>query len=99
MYGLLFPGLYLETSNDVTIRVGKLLQLNCSIIGAANSSQLSWYHGNQSLSNHTTKLSNETIQLIIEQVDWINNGSYVCKEKGKDNTVQPKSVAVTIGGK
>lgn len=90
-------GLYLETSNDVTIRVGKLLQLNCSIIGAANSSQLSWYRGNQSLSNHTTKLSNETIQLIIEQVDWINNGSYVCKEKGKNNIVQPKSVAVTIG--
>ena len=92
--------MHLKSSSDTTIRVGEPLRLNCSIIGAVNASQvqLCWYHGNQSLSNLTRRLSNETIQLVIDQVSWINNGSYVCKEKGRFG-VQPKSVMVIIGGK
>ena len=93
--------MYLHISSDVTIRVGKQLQLNCTIVGAVNSSrvQLSWYRGNQELTNLTRKLSNETVQLVIDHVSWINNGTYVCRENNHSNRVHPESVLVTVGGK
>lgn len=90
----------MSTSSDVIIRVRKQLKLNCTIIGAVNSSnvQLSWYHGGQELSNVTRKLNNKTIQLVIDHVSWINNGSYTCRENNGER-VQPKSVMVRVGGK
>ena len=96
----LISGMYLNTSSDVTIRVGRQLQLNCTIVGAANLSkvQLFWYRDNQRLTNLTRKLSTETIQLVIDQVGWISNGTYVCRENDS-NRVQPKSVMVRVGGK
>ncbi|KAJ7370572.1 hypothetical protein OS493_031307 [Desmophyllum pertusum] len=87
--------MYLNTSSDVTIRVGRQLQLNCTIVGAANLSkvQLFWYRDNQRLTNLTRKLSTETIQLVIDQVGWTSNGTYVCSENDS-NRVQPKSVMI-----
>ena len=81
--------------------MGKRLQLNCTITGADNPSkfQLSWYHGAQRLTNNVAKmLNNETLQLNIDHVDWNNNGTYFCKETGK-NDVQPRHVTVQVGGK
>lgn len=90
----------MNTSSDVTIRVHKQLKLNCTIAGAINSSsvQLSWYRGGQELSNVTRKLSNKKVQLVIDHVSWINNGSYTCRENSGER-VEPKSVMVRVGGK
>lgn len=66
-------GVYLITSSDVTVRVGEQLQLNCTVVGADNSSkyQLSWYHGKQKLGeNVIAKLRNNTVQVNIDAVDW-----------------------------
>ena len=92
--------MHLYTSNDVTVRVGEQLQLNCTVVRAVNSSevQLLWYHGTQRFTNLTRKLSNETIQLEISHVSWSDNGTYVCREH-KSNRVQPASVTVRVGGK
>ena len=92
--------MYLNTSNDVTIRVGKQVQLNCTVVKAVDSAevQFSWYHGNLRLTNLTRQLSNETIQLLISNVSWSDNGTYVCKGN-TDNRVQPVSVTMRVGGK
>ena len=88
------------TSNDVTIRVGQQLQLNCTVVRAVNSSkvQFSWYHGTQRLTNFTRPLNNKTVQLVINNVSWSDNGRYVCRERSS-NRVQPVSVMVRVGGK
>lgn len=90
---------HLNTSRDVIIRVGEQLKLNCTIIGTKNLSnyQLSWYHGTQRLAHMTKKLSNTTIQLVIDHVAWNSNGTYACKGTGV-NSVQPKDVLVRVGG-
>ena len=102
MYLFLHPLLgpvHLNTSRDVTRRVGEQLTLNCTIIGTKNLSnyQLSWYHGTQRLAHMTKKLSNTTIQLVIDHVSWNNNGTYVCQGTGL-NSVQTKDVLVRVGG-
>lgn len=91
----------MHTSCDVTVRLGERLQINCTIFGALGNFskyQLSWYRGAQRLTNITKTLNNETIQLVIDHVDWDNNGMYICKGNGRIG-VQPKHVAVTVGGK
>ena len=96
-----FSGVYLITSSDVTVRVGEQLQLNCTVVGADNSSkyQLSWYHGKQKLGeNVIAKLKNNTVQVNIDAVDWNNNGTYVCKETANSG-LQPRSVVVSVGGR
>lgn len=96
-----FSGVYLITSSDVTVRVGEQLQLNCTVVGADNSSkyQLSWYHGKQKLGeNVIAKLRNNTVQVNIDAVDWNNNGTYVCKETANSG-LQPRSVVVRVGGR
>ena len=96
-----FSGVYLITSSDVTVRVGEQLQLNCTVVGADNSSkyQLSWYHGKQKLGeNVIAKLRNNTVQVNINAVDWNNNGTYVCKETANSGLL-PRSVVVRVGGR
>ena len=92
--------MYLYTSNDVTIRVGQQLQLNCTVLRAVNPSrvQFSWYHGTQRLTNLTRQLNDKTIQLLINNVSWSDKGTYVCREN-TSNRVQPVSVMVRVGGK
>lgn len=89
---------HLNTPSDVIIRVGERLELNCSIVRTMNSSSqhLSWYYGEQRLTNRTNKLNNDTLQLVIENVSWSNNGTYICKEIGSSN-VLPKHVLVRVG--
>ncbi|KAM7426035.1 hypothetical protein ABFA07_022620 [Porites harrisoni] len=92
-------GVYLITSSDVTVRVGEQLQLNCTVVGADNSSkyQLSWYHGKQKLGeNVIAKLRNNTVQVNIDAVDRNNNGTYVCKETANSGLL-PRSVVVRVG--
>lgn len=78
--------------------------LNCSLlVGAKNVStvykyQLSWFHGAQELTNATKKLSNRTIQLVIDHVSWSNNGTYVCRDTIKEINVEPVKVLVKVGG-
>ena len=90
----------LYTSNDVTIRVGEKLRLNCTVVRVVNSSKVefSWYHGTQRLTKLTRSLDNKTIQLLINNVSWSDNGTYVCREN-TSNRVQPASVTVRVGGK
>ena len=92
--------MYLYTPNDVTIRVGEKLQLNCSVAGVVNSSkvQFSWYHGTRRLTKLTRPLNDRTVQLLINNVSWSDNGTYVCRENTR-NRVQPVSVTVRVGGK
>ncbi|CAH3194769.1 unnamed protein product, partial [Porites evermanni] len=92
-------GVHLITSSDVTVRVGEQLHLNCTVVGADNSSkyQLSWYHGKQKLGeNVIAKLRNNTVQVNIDPVDWNNNGTYLCKETANSG-LQPRSVVVRVG--
>lgn len=83
----------------MTIRVGQQLQLNCTVLGAVNPSQVqfSWYHGTQRLTNLTRQLNDKTIQLLINNVSWGDDGTYVCREN-TSNRVQPMSVLVRVGG-
>ena len=92
--------MYLDTSNDVTIRVNQQLQLNCTVLGAVNPSQVqfSWYHGTQRLTNLTRRLNEKTIQLQINNISWSDKGTYVCREN-TSNRVQPVSVMVRVGGR
>ena len=93
--------MHLITSSDVTVRVGEQLHLNCTVVGADNSSkyQLSWYHGKQKLGeNVIAKLRNNTVQVNIDPVDWNNNGTYLCKETANSG-LQPRSVVVRVGGR
>jgi len=91
-------GMYLYTPNDVTIRVGEKLQLNCTLVRVVNSSKVEfpWYHGTQRLIKLTRPLDNKTIQLLINNVTWSDNGTYVCREN-TSNRVQPAIVTVRVG--
>lgn len=94
--------LQLSTSSDKIIRVGERLVLNCALVGTKNLStylfHLSWFYGTEQLKNATEKLSNGTVQLVIDHVSWSNKGTYACKETSENNTsIEPKYVQVKVG--
>ena len=50
------------------------------------------------LNNITRTLNNTTIQLTIASVDWMDRGTYICKQI-QAKSVLPSGVFVEVGGK
>lgn len=95
-------GISLETDSQVvTVRNGSAVQLNCTITGHGNDTQLvagdlSWSRGHTLLTSNTHVLNNKILQLSIDSTSWDDAGDYWCR-LSRNHQITGVNVLVNVG--